>query len=733
MPREILADITHMEKVYQENIKALDDTLCIGDCFILKYLLETFEVCNGMMLQFGKGSGVEFEVIGGCLRPGYRVLLVDPDAEKGELEQCLVTPLAPMDAFPYLSDVVGRLGILFINEYDFVPYYFRKYEEFLVENGYVVVRISKDDTPLEDILGYFEGNQKYQKFYQTEQLVIYRLIAPFRAKLLDGHNRYMQKKLDAIYGRVSEIHPPLPTVALGVLTFNHAPFIEECLDGVFSQTGAFRKKIVIVDDHSSDGTAELIDQYLRVHVPDVPDTQIVVIHNEKNMGALWSIGILFEELQNGSDYFTYIEGDDYWSSEERVQKHLNILNKNPEFAFSVNAFQLLLQEQKKFVSGNRFSKLAYSRNNTYDLLMNYIGDAGCYVYRSSLLKKADFEQVKRMQIEWQLVLLLSTMGDCYFLEEEMNVRRVHMGGTWSTLTDEMKDLTKIAHLIKMNQELDLMFDDAFSQKCVQMMKECFVSYRSRYDLMIFDHLLSLPRGYGIREECKFLLEQVELSSLAVDYHSTQFQTRDRALEVLHEIRKKNPGIAAKIWAMYGWCLMSAKILLVFGAEMAYMSLSICERYQIPFVPVIDDEVTISSEDLCRVLRSEMCCGTVIKDAVTIPDELKYSGLCENDTLVLPKGCFGTEKCGEKILDFVQELKEKIDYDKLRDDKLLFDTEYAEHNGLHDQFHIWEINQDDILGRGKVYRFLKKIYLKLCPNKIKPYVKKVYKYLTGQQT
>lgn len=729
MAMEILADFSLMEKAYREEIdeETCNDTLSINDCFILKYLLETFESWNSTMIQFGIGAGVEFKAIGQCLRKGYRILLVDHEAEENEAKQCLTTPLDPLDAVQYLSEVIGKVSILFINEYNLVDYYFKRYEELLIQNGYVAVHLKKGQSQTADLLGYLSDNPRYQKLFETEQLVIYRLIEPSQATLLEGYNQYMRRKLKAIYKRVSEAYPMVPTVGLGVLTYNHAPHIVECLDGVFNQTGNFKKKVVIVDDDSNDGTSELIDEYLREHESLIGDTQVVLVHNSENLGALKSIEILFQELRNSTDFFSYIEGDDYWCSSERTQIHMDILLGNPQFAFSVNAFKLLFQDKNRFVSGDRFSKLQYTRNNTYDIILNYIGNAGCYFYRSSLLYETDFEKVKRMQIEWQLVLLLSLRGDCYFVEDELNVYRKHSGGTWSTLEDEKKDLTKLGYLSDMNQELDLMFDDAFVNKCIDMMKGCFIAYKSRYDLIIFDEFFNSSGEYKIRKESQFLLEHIQLSTFAVDLYHMQFQTQNHALEILNQVRKKNPQLATRIWAMDGWHSLAGKILLTFDPQTAYMSLSICERYQIPFLFVIEHKITITEGELYRILDSEMFCGIILSDHLSEQSGLTHKNLHKDNVLILPKSLFGTSEGSWRILHFIQRLEKKIDYTTLYDERLLTDVEYAKRNGLYNQFHVWSFT----VQHGRVYCLCKSIYNKFCPNRFKPFVKNIYRRLTGK--
>ena len=52
-----------------------------------------------------------------------------------------------------------------------------------------------------------------------------------------------------------------PLVSICSLTYNHAPYIRECLEGFLMQKTDFAFEIIINDDASTDGTTEIIREY----------------------------------------------------------------------------------------------------------------------------------------------------------------------------------------------------------------------------------------------------------------------------------------------------------------------------------------------------------------------------------------------------------------------------------------------------------------------------------------
>lgn len=52
-----------------------------------------------------------------------------------------------------------------------------------------------------------------------------------------------------------------PLVSISCITYNHAPYIRQCLDGFLMQKTTFPFEILIHDDASPDGTADIIREY----------------------------------------------------------------------------------------------------------------------------------------------------------------------------------------------------------------------------------------------------------------------------------------------------------------------------------------------------------------------------------------------------------------------------------------------------------------------------------------
>lgn len=67
-----------------------------------------------------------------------------------------------------------------------------------------------------------------------------------------------------------------PLVSICSVTYNHAPYIRQCLDGLVMQKTNFPYEILIHDDCSTDGTTEIAKEYAQRY----PDKMVTLQENE---------------------------------------------------------------------------------------------------------------------------------------------------------------------------------------------------------------------------------------------------------------------------------------------------------------------------------------------------------------------------------------------------------------------------------------------------------------------
>jgi glycosyltransferase involved in cell wall biosynthesis len=112
----------------------------------------------------------------------------------------------------------------------------------------------------------------------------------------------------------------LPKVSVLVTTYNHAPFVRESLNSLTAQS--FRDfEIVITDDASTDGTAELIQQWL-----DETCTTAYFFRNQVNRGICANRNSALS-IASG-EFLCSLSGDDAYEP-ERIARQLECFTHQP--------------------------------------------------------------------------------------------------------------------------------------------------------------------------------------------------------------------------------------------------------------------------------------------------------------------------------------------------------------------------------------------------------------------
>src|SRR5688572_19782896 len=114
----------------------------------------------------------------------------------------------------------------------------------------------------------------------------------------------------------------LPLVSVSCMTYNHAPYIRQCLDPTLNQQTKFAFEIVIHDDASTDGTKEIIEEYA-ARYPGI----IVPLFQKENQYSKGIRGLpsRFNYPRCRGRYIAICEGDDYWTDPLQLQKQVDFL------------------------------------------------------------------------------------------------------------------------------------------------------------------------------------------------------------------------------------------------------------------------------------------------------------------------------------------------------------------------------------------------------------------------
>jgi glycosyltransferase involved in cell wall biosynthesis len=140
-----------------------------------------------------------------------------------------------------------------------------------------------------------------------------------------------------------------PLVSVSMITYNHAPFIAQAIDGVLQQKVNFPIELVIGEDCSPDDTRKIVFEYQK-KFPDI----IRVITSDKNVGMKQN-GLRLMKACQGK-YIAFCEGDDFWQSPHKLQKQVEYLDSHPECGLVFTDYDFYYNGAKKSVINVNYSK-----------------------------------------------------------------------------------------------------------------------------------------------------------------------------------------------------------------------------------------------------------------------------------------------------------------------------------------------------------------------------------------
>ena len=130
-------------------------------------------------------------------------------------------------------------------------------------------------------------------------------------------------------------------ISVLVCTYNQEKYLAQTLDSILMQKCDDAFEILIGDDCSTDGTGKLADDYQLRH----PD-KVRVIRPEKNGGASLNMVRLIENAKG--EYLSICDGDDYWLSNDVLQKQLDVFKSSPDIGMLCAKAKCYIQEEGRY-------------------------------------------------------------------------------------------------------------------------------------------------------------------------------------------------------------------------------------------------------------------------------------------------------------------------------------------------------------------------------------------------
>jgi glycosyltransferase involved in cell wall biosynthesis len=209
-----------------------------------------------------------------------------------------------------------------------------------------------------------------------------------------------------------------------MLAYNHEPFIEQAIQSVLAQRTAFDFELVVGEDASTDGTAAIVRRYQEAH----PD-KIRATLRTQNVGMHRNFVESYRACRG--EYVAYLDGDDYWTAPDKLQKQVDFLDAHPGYSMCCHKVHVLLEGRGEFQDMRVENSGGVATFEIDDLIVDNFVPSCSAVAHNRLIDAFPDWLPEIGGVDWVFHLLNARHGSIACLQEIMGVYRQHAGGVWS--------------------------------------------------------------------------------------------------------------------------------------------------------------------------------------------------------------------------------------------------------------------------------------------------------------
>ena len=271
-------------------------------------------------------------------------------------------------------------------------------------------------------------------------------------------------------------------VRVDCITYNHAPYILDAMNGFGKQETNFPFVCTIIDDSSTDGEQEVIKKYLQenfdlednnvVRNEETEDYYLIFTQHKRNRNCFFAVLLLkynhhqlnknksqyISEWSVNSNYTAFCEGDDYWTDPLKLQKQVDILDSHPEVGLVYSQAEIIDMDKRK--TGGIWGS---DKCQLDDILVKNNIPTLTVVYRNSLDDQYTSEMGEVLsQKKWPmgdkpLWLWMAKHSKLFYIPELLGVYRIVQNSA-----SHQTNIEKKLYFTKCNYELCQYFDQRFN-------------------------------------------------------------------------------------------------------------------------------------------------------------------------------------------------------------------------------------------------------------------------------
>ena len=324
-------------------------------------------------------------------------------------------------------------------------------------------------------------------------------------------------------------------VSVRCISYNHAPYIKDCMNGFTMQETNFPYVCVIDDDASTDGEPEVINNYLAEHFnlddedvvkkEETDDYHMIFAQHKTNKNCFFAVFFLnynhysirksrdkyVEKYIDGAKYIALCEGDDYWIDSMKLQKQVDFLESHPDYSMCFTDVRDYFVEEKKmgdcqslkYKKGNLNLERCNKSEAFYYILLGICRIQTLTVMcRKKLLDEREPDCVNFLMGDTQLWLYMSQYGKIKYLCFCTGVYRIIEGSasrkkdTYSKFKFSMYEM-RVFYCMKYGYKIPVALKWDYNKAMFALFSNCDILDREP----LYDYFPILSRSFWEKDSC----------------------------------------------------------------------------------------------------------------------------------------------------------------------------------------------------------------------------------------
>lgn len=315
-------------------------------------------------------------------------------------------------------------------------------------------------------------------------------------------------------------------VCIRCYTFNQSKYILEALNSFVIQKTNFPFVIVVVDDASTEGEQDVIRRYIKENFNikdsgvsyerDTELSQIIYAQHSQNFNCYIAAVLLkknlykekekksaiVDEWRLQSKYEAICEGDDWWISDNKLQRQFDILESHPEIDMcACGAIRMREGKIDGYIQPSKKERILTTEET--------ILGGGGFLATNSLMNRVrilndDYHFWKKLGLDYFNQIHGSLKGGVYYIPECMAAYRVCSEGSWTSNMNKNKEV-QFFHISKVQETL-LLLNEETAYKYDECIKtKLYKNYMSMYILGLSNNLFSKTlKDHSFKKKMKIL-------------------------------------------------------------------------------------------------------------------------------------------------------------------------------------------------------------------------------------